>query len=104
MKTNDKKTIISLCPFQTQLVVQVPVSREAILKGVTPQPQILKVQCDRDKCQLWDTKTSVCAVYDLAMMSYVLSDAGDDVVTAIRDIVEQLQEIKKHITTWLPSP
>lgn len=104
MKTLDAKTIISLCPFQTQLVVQIPVSVTQLAKGVTPQPQILKVPCDREKCQLWCAASAVCSVSVLPAIPVAICDMSNDQIDAIRDMVEELKNIKEHIKSWLPTP
>jgi len=103
MASNNHKTIISICPFQTQLTVSLPTTKEHLATRAVPVPQILKVACDREKCQLWDSTLNVCSVSVPLRLCTAIKDVGDDCAGVLLDIVYSLQDIKEHMATGLPS-
>lgn len=85
MSNDGEKVSIKFCPFQTQIGGGVKVgSHEQMLLGSAAIP-LIKVACDKEKCQLWDRDTLTCSVYVAAVCLSAISDSLDNVAAAIRE-------------------
>lgn len=86
MNGNGEKISITYCPFQTQIGGPVKTDQHRqILLGSAGIP-IIKVACDKEKCELWDRNDKVCAVSNISLQISVISGSLDCLESAIRDI------------------
>ena len=86
MSGNGEKIMTKFCPFQTQIGGPVKMGgHEQMLLGSQGIP-IIKVACDKEKCQLWDRSTLECSVSYIGPSLYHISRVMDNIESAIRDL------------------
>ena len=97
MGKNGDKVSMTFCPLQTQIGGPVKMDAHAqMLLGHQSLP-IIKVACDRQKCQLWDAALSMCSVSSATSCLDNIVSGIDSLESAIRDINLALtyEEMKK---------
>lgn len=93
MNTTNTKLSLSACPFQTQLGTSIPQpGQKPILYG-PPPAQIIKVACDRDKCQLWSKTDNVCAVSLIADEAQSISSELSRLTDQIADLNDTFNDL-----------
>ena len=92
MGNNGDKVSITFCPFQTQISGPVKMDPHSQIVLGPPSPSIIKVACDREKCQLWNRIDNACAVSVIVQELNEISSGIGCLESSISDIVDNMPE------------